>query len=95
MANRRRKIDFDDEKGKKNKQDLNIWTGSPFSQRYYDILEKRTKLPVYQFKEELIEKVLQNQSVVVEGETGSGKTTQIPQFLPSTFVYFSFSVFTH
>lgn len=81
MANRRRKIDFDDERGKKNKQDLNIWTGSPFSQRYYDILEKRTKLPVYQFKEELIEKVLQNQSVVVEGETGSGKTTQIPQFL--------------
>lgn len=28
-----------------------------------------------------VEQVKNNQTVVVEGETGSGKTTQIPQFL--------------
>jgi hypothetical protein len=42
----------------------------PFSQRYYSILEKRYNLPVYQFKKELVDKVLENQCVVVEGETG-------------------------
>lgn len=88
MADRRRKIELgtsngDDSSGttKRNKQDVNPWTGAPFSQKYYEILEKRIKLPVYQFRDELIAKVLENQSIVVEGETGSGKTTQIPQFL--------------
>jgi pre-mRNA-splicing factor ATP-dependent RNA helicase DHX15/PRP43 len=60
---------------------INRWTGQRYSSRYYSILEKRQLLPVYQFKEELIDAVRKNQFVVVEGETGSGKTTQIPQFL--------------
>jgi pre-mRNA-splicing factor ATP-dependent RNA helicase DHX15/PRP43 len=60
---------------------INRWTGQRYSSRYYAILEKRQLLPVYQFKEELIDVVRKNQFVVVEGETGSGKTTQIPQFL--------------
>jgi len=82
MSDRRRnRIDLGESTSKKNKEDINVWTGKPFSQRYYDILDKRTKLPVYQFKDELIKKILENQSIVVEGETGSGKTTQIPQFL--------------
>lgn len=52
-----------------------------FSARYYDILKKRQALPVYEFKDELLRKVKENQTIIVEGETGSGKTTQIPQFL--------------
>jgi pre-mRNA-splicing factor ATP-dependent RNA helicase DHX15/PRP43 len=60
---------------------LNPWTGQPYSQRYYSILATRQTLPVYQFKQDLIKAVQDNQFVVVEGETGSGKTTQIPQFL--------------
>lgn len=60
--------------------DVNPWTGKPFSAKYYSILEKRTALPVYLFKQELQSKISENQCVVVEGETGSGKTTQIPQF---------------
>lgn len=61
--------------------DINPWTGLPYSTRYHSILETRQKLPVYQFKDDLINAVSSNQFVVVEGETGSGKTTQIPQFL--------------
>ena len=60
---------------------MNPWTGKPYSQRFFSILEKRLELPVYQFKDKLLEAVKDNQIVVVEGETGSGKTTQIPQFL--------------
>ncbi|GMI17832.1 hypothetical protein TrLO_g14158 [Triparma laevis f. longispina] len=59
----------------------NPWSSLPFSQRYHDILKKRLKLPVYLFRENLLKTVNANQVIVVEGETGSGKTTQIPQFL--------------
>ena len=58
---------------------INVWTNRPLSARYYEILEKRKKLPVYGFHDDLIDKVKNNQIIVVEGETGSGKTTQIPQ----------------
>ena len=60
---------------------INPWTGRAYSGKYYDILRKRKMLPVYEFKAELEKKVRENQVIIVEGETGSGKTTQIPQFL--------------
>jgi pre-mRNA-splicing factor ATP-dependent RNA helicase DHX15/PRP43 len=60
---------------------INKWTGLSYTQRYYNILKTRRTLPVYQFQDDLIKAVQDNQFVVVEGETGSGKTTQIPQFL--------------
>jgi hypothetical protein len=61
--------------------EVNPWTGRTYSQRYKSILQTRLQLPVYQFQSQLLEAVSSNQTVVVEGETGSGKTTQIPQFL--------------
>lgn len=60
--------------------ELNRWTGKPYSSRYYSILEGRIKLPVYQFKDKVLKSLEDNQILVIEGETGSGKTTQIPQF---------------
>jgi pre-mRNA-splicing factor ATP-dependent RNA helicase DHX15/PRP43 len=39
------------------------------------------QLPVYEFKDRFTEIVNNNQIVVLVGETGSGKTTQITQFL--------------
>lgn len=60
---------------------INPLTARPFSARYYEILEKRKQLPVYSFLDELLKAVKSHQTVVVEGETGSGKTTQIPQLL--------------
>ena len=42
--------------------------------------EVRESLPVFQYREDLIEAIKEHQVLVVEGETGSGKTTQIPQF---------------
>ena len=60
---------------------VNPLTHRPFSQRYYSILKTRKSLPVYQFIDELCDNVTKNQVIVVEGETGSGKTTQIPSAL--------------
>ncbi|KAM7497177.1 hypothetical protein LguiA_021591 [Lonicera macranthoides] len=60
---------------------MNRWNGRPYSQRYYEILEVRKNLPVWHQKEEFLKVLKQNQTLILVGETGSGKTTQIPQFV--------------
>ncbi len=41
----------------------------------------RKSLPVYDYREELLEAIAEHQILIVEAETGSGKTTQLPQYL--------------
>ncbi|CAG0883973.1 unnamed protein product, partial [Darwinula stevensoni] len=43
--------------------------------------ETRKSLPIYPFREDLLAAIEEHQILIVEGETGSGKTTQIPQYL--------------
>ncbi|KAL1241310.1 putative pre-mRNA-splicing factor ATP-dependent RNA helicase [Trichinella spiralis] len=43
--------------------------------------ETRRSLPVYPFREDLLKAIEDHQVLIIEGETGSGKTTQIPQYL--------------
>ena len=45
------------------------------------IKEQRESLPVYRLKKELMEAISKNQILVVVGETGSGKTTQMTQYM--------------
>ena len=45
------------------------------------IKEQRESLPVFAFREQLIKAVRENQIMIVVGETGSGKTTQLTQYL--------------
>ncbi|RKP24573.1 P-loop containing nucleoside triphosphate hydrolase protein, partial [Syncephalis pseudoplumigaleata] len=45
------------------------------------IAEVRRSLPVYQFRDDLLRAIEEYQVLVIVGETGSGKTTQIPQYL--------------
>ncbi|OTF83214.1 pre-mRNA-splicing factor ATP-dependent RNA helicase DHX16-like [Euroglyphus maynei] len=45
------------------------------------IEETRRSLPVYPFKDDLIAAINDHQVLIIEGETGSGKTTQVPQYL--------------
>ncbi|KAJ3846928.1 pre-mRNA splicing factor [Lentinula lateritia] len=45
------------------------------------IEETRKSLPIYAWKDKLIEAVREHQVLIVVAETGSGKTTQIPQYL--------------
>lgn len=43
--------------------------------------QQRQYLPIYSVREELLQVIRENQVVVVVGETGSGKTTQLTQYL--------------
>lgn len=45
------------------------------------IKEQREGLPIYRLKSELCRAIAQNQVLVVIGETGSGKTTQMTQYM--------------
>ncbi|CAL1367891.1 unnamed protein product [Linum trigynum] len=45
------------------------------------IQDQRQSLPIYKLKKELVQAVHDNQVLVVIGETGSGKTTQVTQYL--------------
>ncbi|KAJ8523210.1 hypothetical protein ONZ45_g347 [Pleurotus djamor] len=45
------------------------------------LLEQRASLPIALGKEKLISRIRENNVIVLLGETGSGKTTQVPQYI--------------
>ncbi|OQS02240.1 ATP-dependent RNA helicase DHX8 [Thraustotheca clavata] len=45
------------------------------------IIEQRESLPVFKLKQQLMQAIRDNQILVVIGETGSGKTTQMTQYM--------------
>ncbi|KAK3114016.1 DEAH-box ATP-dependent RNA helicase prp43 [Teratosphaeriaceae sp. CCFEE 6253] len=59
----------------------NPFTGGPPSDRYFNILKTRRGLPVHAQRQEFLDMYQKSQVLVFVGETGSGKTTQIPQFV--------------
>ncbi|XP_057325710.1 ATP-dependent DNA/RNA helicase DHX36 [Microplitis mediator] len=60
------------------KEDQKLRKSAP---EYVKMMDFRRKLPSYKMKEEILKTVDSNQVVVISGETGCGKTTQIPQFI--------------
>lgn len=46
-----------------------------------ELQEVRKSLPIYGYREQLLQAVEEHQVLVIVGDTGSGKTTQIPQYL--------------
>ncbi|CAN1151585.1 DExH-box ATP-dependent RNA helicase DExH5, mitochondrial [Linum perenne] len=54
------------------------WQGSPEGRK---MVEFRKTLPAYKEKNAILTAVAENQVVIISGETGCGKTTQIPQFI--------------
>lgn len=49
--------------------------------RTEEIQQQRSELPITMEEQQIVEKILENDTVIICGETGSGKTTQLPQFL--------------
>ena len=78
---RKRKVSlFDVTEMSKSKQCVDVinrWAGRLYSKRYYEILEKRKELPVWHHKPDFLKALFANQCLILVGETGSGKTTQV------------------
>lgn len=49
--------------------------------KYTTIEATRKSLPVYEYRDDLLAAIADHQVLIVEAETGSGKTTQLPQYL--------------
>lgn len=49
--------------------------------RTTEIQKSRLKLPILAEEQEIMETINENPVIIIAGETGSGKTTQVPQFL--------------
>ncbi|XP_055109132.2 ATP-dependent RNA helicase DHX29 isoform X4 [Symphalangus syndactylus] len=49
--------------------------------KYQRLLKERQQLPVFQHRDSIVETLKRHRVVVVAGETGSGKSTQVPHFL--------------
>lgn len=60
---------------------VNLFTKQPFSSRYYDLLATRERLPVFGQRAAIQAAVRENPVTLLVGETGSGKTTQVPHFI--------------
>ncbi|XP_022089180.1 ATP-dependent RNA helicase DHX36-like isoform X2 [Acanthaster planci] len=60
---------------------LELETKLANNRQYRDMQEFRKKLPSYNMRHELLRLISENQVVVISGETGCGKTTQVPQFI--------------
>eukprot|EP01120_Amphizonella_sp_Union-15-10_P015582 TRINITY_DN8051_c0_g1_i2.p1 TRINITY_DN8051_c0_g1~~TRINITY_DN8051_c0_g1_i2.p1 ORF type:complete len:705 (-),score=150.45 TRINITY_DN8051_c0_g1_i2:146-2260(-) len=81
MSSKRRRVDIDDDSSKRSRYDANSLNGKPFSSRYFSLLETRKKLPIWEQREQFLKCFNEFQILILQGETGSGKTTQIPQFV--------------
>jgi len=53
---------------------------------FNELLEQRKSLPVYSYKEAILDIIRAAQVVVIKGATGCGKTTQVPQYILDEFL---------
>lgn len=75
MKGARGNVNLDEEKKKKAND------GASNFSRSKTLREQREFLPAFSVREDLLRVIRENQVVIVVGETGSGKTTQLTQYL--------------
>lgn len=49
---------------------INAFTNKMYSRKYFELLEKRRQLPVYEYKEMFLEMLGKHNTIVLVGETG-------------------------
>ncbi|KAL2132760.1 hypothetical protein VTI74DRAFT_3415 [Chaetomium olivicolor] len=59
----------------------NIWLQKANTPKFQHMLASRMQLPMWQFRQQVVEIVDREQVVIICGETGCGKSTQVPSFL--------------
>jgi len=74
---------YDPKAGSKFKEHMaiNTKTGATHFSRSKTIKQQREFLPIYASRAELLQLIRENSVVIIVGETGSGKTTQLVQYL--------------
>ncbi|KAH3677125.1 hypothetical protein WICMUC_001880 [Wickerhamomyces mucosus] len=73
--------EVDSKNNNKFSNDIKTCLGTQTEEERSSIQEQRKNLPAYAARNDLLKIIRDNQVIVVIGETGSGKTTQLTQFL--------------
>lgn len=60
---------------------MDLWSSRSKSNQYQEMLSFRRALPVWKFKDDLLNVIRTCPVVIVCGETGCGKSTQVPSFI--------------
>eukprot|EP01134_Creolimax_fragrantissima_P004513 CFRG4513T1 len=76
-------IDFvlTDKMSGEREQDAEENVVSEHDKKVMSLQEVRNSLPVFPYREDFVQAVRDHQVLIIVGETGSGKTTQLPQYL--------------
>ncbi|KAI9029584.1 P-loop containing nucleoside triphosphate hydrolase protein [Phycomyces nitens] len=53
---------------------------------YKNLKRKRSELPIAAYRDDILQLVQDNQVIIISGETGCGKSTQVPQFLAESLL---------
>lgn len=78
----RKVVNFNDEvEDESDTENPSRYSKNELKTRAKRLLKVRESLPVFQNKDKIMSHILSNPVTVLIGETGSGKSTQIPQFL--------------
>ncbi|XP_068625736.1 dosage compensation regulator mle isoform X2 [Battus philenor] len=56
------------------------------SQLYQESMNERSQLPVYSMKNEIMEAINENSVIIIRGNTGCGKTTQVCQYILDDYI---------
>jgi len=69
-------------RARKTNSMINLYTGLPHTPQYYELKKKRMALPISQYQAKIMELLERDDipAMVIVGETGCGKSTQVPQW---------------
>lgn len=66
---------------KTHEQLQNLWTQRSSTSSFAFMESSRKTLPIWQFKDRILDALATNQAIIICSETGSGKSTQVPSFI--------------
>lgn len=59
----------------------NLWASKSSAASFLRMLTSRKGLPIWNFKDDIVDAIETNQVIIICGETGCGKSTQVPAFI--------------
>lgn len=66
---------------RENQNIIKKFTSKIKEAKYQSMLNVRKSLPAHEFKDAIVDEIKNNQVVIISGETGCGKSTQVPQYI--------------
>ena len=66
-----------------------------YDEKFGQLKKKAYELPINKYKEQILNTIEENRVIVISGDTGCGKTTQIPQMIFENEILNERSAFTN